>query len=251
MSKLTIADYDVFDFSALAGRHDVTHTVYHNGEGSPVVLIQELPGIGQATLRLAEKLIAAGHTVFMPHLFGPIGKVSMVGNIARVFCMRREFSLFSARKSSPIVDWLRALCQQVKADTGAKGVGVIGMCLTGNFAITLIADDSVLAAVSSQPAMPLGKQGALHMSDEEIEQVKLALDHKAPAKVYRFEGDKLSTAEKYACLHETFNQDKERIELNVLPGDAHSVLTLDFVDEEGHPTYQALEEIKAYFRAEL
>ena len=64
-------------------------------------------------------------------------------------------------RSSPIADWVRLLCREVRDQRGVKGVGVIGMCLTGNFAIQLIGDDSVLAAVASQPAMPFFKQGNL------------------------------------------------------------------------------------------
>ena len=251
MTDLSTLGYTQFEFSAPAGSAQVSHPVYQKGSGSPVVLIQELPGIGQETLLLADKLIDAGHTVFMPHLFGPIGKTSLGGNLVRVFCMRKEFSLFSSNKTSPIVDWLKALCQKVKQDTGAKGVGAIGMCLTGNFAISLIADDSVLAAVSSQPAMPFHKQDALHMSDEDIEAVKIAIDKKAPMHAYRFEKDKLSTQAKFNCIHEAFNKDKERVQLNVLPGKGHSVLTLDFVDEEGHPAYEALQEILGYFKQQL
>ncbi len=251
MTDLLEQGYSVFTFAAPAGSQKISHNVYHKGKGAPVVLIQELPGIGQETLSLAKKLIDAGHTVFMPHLFGPIGKTSLGGNLLRVFCMRKEFSLFSANKTSPIVDWLKALCQKVKQDTGAKGVGAIGMCLTGNFAISLIADDSVLAAVSSQPAMPFHKQDALHMSEDEVQAVKSALDSKKPMKAYRFEGDKLSTEKKFQCIHQAFNDDRERVQCNVLPGDGHSVLTLDFVDEEGHPTSDALKEILGYFREAL
>lgn len=251
MTDLIANGYTQFQFEAPAGSAEVSHPVYQKGAGSPVVLIQELPGIGQETILLAEKLIAAGHTVFMPHLFGPIGQTSLAGNLFRVFCMRKEFSLFSANKSSPIVDWLKALCREIKQDTGAKGVGAIGMCLTGNFAISLIADDSVLAAVASQPAMPVSKQAALHMSEEDIEAIKIAIDNKAPVKAYRFENDKLVTEAKFNCIHEAFNKDKERVQLNVLPGDGHSVLTLDFVDEEGHPSYEALQEILAYFEEQL
>ena len=166
--------------------------------------------------------------------------------------MRREFALFSSNKSSQIVDWLKALCNDVRDSRQAAGVGVIGMCLTGNFAISLIGDDSVLAAVAAQPAMPFHKQDALHMSANEVKQSRAALDRKGPMLAYRFEEDKMSTAMKFDCIHEAFNSDgKERVSLNTLPGKGHSVLTLDFVDEAGHPTQQALETIISYFRENL
>ena len=251
MVDLTEQGYTKTEFSAQAGQHVIRHPVYEKGDGPTVVLIQELPGIGPETLRLADKLLNAGHRVVMPHLFGPIGKISMVGNLVRVFCMRKEFSLFSANRTSPIVAWLRALCNDVKNRHQVKGVGVIGMCLTGNFAISLIADDSVLAAVASQPAMPINKQDALHMSESDIEEIKAAIDRKGPMKAYRFEKDTMPSPVKFECIHETFNPDKERIQCKTLPGKGHSVLTLHFVDEVGHPTHDALSEVIEYFQAQL
>jgi dienelactone hydrolase len=248
-----IDQFDRTTFTANTARgHAVTHDIYSRGEGSPVVLIQELPGIGQETLRLADRLVDAGLEVVMPHLFGPIGKTSMGGNLARVFCMRKEFSVFASNRSSPIVDWLKALCNEIRSSRNAPGVGVIGMCLTGNFAISLIGDDSVLAAVAAQPAMPLHKQDALHMSDKEIADSKAALDDKGPMLGFRFKKDKASSNTKFQCIHETFNEDgKERIRLEELPGGGHSVFTLDFVDKEGHPTREALNNVIGYFTDRL
>ena len=248
-----IADYTKTVFTAETSEgHSVSHDIYNRGSGTPVVLIQELPGIGQETLALADRLIDAGHEVVIPHLFGPIGKISIGGNLARVMCMRKEFRLMASNASSPISDWLRLLCREVRDSRGADGVGVIGMCLTGNFAITLIGDDSVLAAVASQPAMPFFKQGALHMSPKEIADSRRALETKGPMRVLRFEDDPLSTVEKSECIKRTFNDNGyERVREIVIPGKGHSVLTLDFVDEAGHPTRDALENVLAYFSARL
>jgi dienelactone hydrolase len=248
-----IADYTKTVFTAETSEgHSVSHNIYNRGSGTPVVLLQELPGIGRETLALADRLIDAGHEVVMPHLFGPIGKISIGGNLARVMCMRKEFRLMASNASSPISDWLRLLCREVRDSRGVDGVGVIGMCLTGNFAITLIGDDSVLAAVASQPAMPFFKQGALHMSPEEISDSRQALKTKGPMRFLRFEDDPLSTVEKSDCIHRTFNGNgHERVKEIVIPGKGHSVLTLDFVDEEGHPTREALDNVLAYFSARL
>jgi dienelactone hydrolase len=248
-----IENYARSSFSAPLGNgHTVSHDIYQRGSGAPLILIQELPGIGMETLRLADEFVEAGFRVIMPHLFGPIGRVSMVGNLARVFCMRREFHLFQANRSSPIVDWLKALCRDVQANCQAAGVGVIGMCLTGNFAISLMAEDSVLAAVASQPAMPIAKQTELHMSGEDILAIKQAIDAKAPMRAYRFENDPMCTSAKFESIDAAFNEDgKSRVELHTLPGKQHSVLTLDFVDEAGHPTREALDSILAYFQAQL
>lgn len=252
MAATPIDSYERSEYTATTREgHSICHDIYQRGSGKQVILIQELPGIGQETLHLADRLVGAGFRVTLPHLFGPLGKTSIAGNLARVFCLRREFHVFQANRSSPIVDWLKALCRDVKEQAGASGVGVIGMCLTGNFAITLMADDSVLAAVASQPAMPFGKSSALHMSEDEAEAARVAIDRKAPMKTYRFEADPMCTAAKFIAIESTFNMERERVEMTVIPGKGHSVLTLDFVDQKGHPTHEALEEIITYFGQQL
>ncbi|PRQ05310.1 Dienelactone hydrolase family protein [Enhygromyxa salina] len=245
--------YEVRRFTAaLRGGERVTHDVYARGEGPPVVIMQELPGIGPQTLRLADRLVEAGHRVVIPHIFGPLGRVSMVGNMVRVVCMRRYFKLFARNESSPAVDWFRALCRDVRDRAGVAGVGVIGMCLTGNFAITLIGDESVLAAVASQPAMPIVLGEELHMSAAEVEAARDHLDACGPMLAFRFAGDPGCTAGRFAAIDAALNDPEHaRIRLTVLPGRGHSVLTLDFVDEAGHPTHEALESVLGYFRDKL
>lgn len=244
--------YSKRSFSApVSGGHEIVHDVYTQGTGPVVVIIQELPGIGPQTLTLAQKLRDAGFTTVLPHLFGPLGSVSLVGNLVRVLCMRREFRLLEKNATSPVVDWLRALCRDLCARHGVKGVGTIGMCLTGNFAISLLADESVLAGVASQPSMPLGDQSALHMSPSDVESIKLRIDATQPAIALRFAGDAMCTAGKFDAFNRTFNTDRHRIDLHTLPGKGHSVLTLDFVDQAGHPTTQALADVINYFRSAL
>ncbi len=248
-----ITDYQKSTFTApLASGKKVTHDVYERGEGPVVMIIQELPGIGQETLRLAKKFNDQGFKVVLPHLFGPLGKVSYAGNTIRVLCMYREFALLASHRSSPVVDWLRALCGELKKKNGGNGIGVIGMCLTGNFAISLMADDAVLAGVASQPSLPLFKGNQIHLSPQEIAMVKEKLTEQGPMYALRFEDDGLCPAKRFNQLRETFNDDgQERIKLKTLPGKGHSVLTIHFNDEEGHPTKETLEEIFAYFKQRL
>lgn len=254
MSNFTaIAEYAVSPFSAICTNGtQINHDVYQRGEGPPVVIIQELPGIGPETLRLADEFVSQGFAVALPHLFGPLEKVSIGGNLVRVICMRKEFNLFASHGSSPIVDWLAALCRDLKSQHQVRGVGVIGMCLTGNFALSLMADDSVLAAVGSQPSMPLFKAGALHMSRDEIDRVRHGIDETAPAHAYRFDKDPVCNAAKFRAIDEAFNDGGvQRVVTHTLPGKGHSVLTLDFVDEQGHPTREALDEMLGYFSTQL
>lgn len=245
-----ISEYNKKSFAAIvSNKHEITHDVYTRGTGKKVVvIIQELPGIGQETLALADKFVKEKYKVILPHLFGVIGKTQAITNLYKVFCMRKEFKLFAKNQSSPIVDWLKALCKKVKEEEQVKGVATIGMCLTGNFAISLMADESVIASFASQPSLPLLGNKALHMSEEEVEKIKTRLDDLPPMYCGRFEKDWICKAQKFDAINQIFNTDKkERIKLHTLPGKAHSILTLDFVDEEGHPTQKALKEIIEYF----
>ena len=250
--SLQISDFEAFSFeSHTRDGVLISHQVYRCGQGPSIILIQELPGIGVETLALAKALIDAGFEVVLPHLLGPLGQTRLVGNLARVMCMRREFHLFARKQTSPVVDWLRALSRHVMSEHAA-GVGVIGMCLTGNFAISLMAEPNVLAAVSAQPSLPVHSKHALHMSEQDVDTIKREIDRKGPMKAFRFEKDKLCRDERFACLAKTFNEPgKERIELNVLPGPGHAVFTLDFVDQAGHPTREALDRVIEYFTSRL
>jgi dienelactone hydrolase len=242
-------EYDKVKFQAkLNSRSRVFHDVYCKGDGPVAVIIQELPDIGSETLKLADSLVDKGFTVVFPYLFGPLGKINFLGNTARVLCMRKEFRIFKQSKASPIVDWLRALCRELTAKHEIEGVAVVGMCLTGNFAISLMAVKAVLASVVSQPSLPVNDHADLHMSAQDIQQVRARLDNQEPMMAFRSAENTYCRANKFEQLDKAFNDDRQRINLQTIPGKGYSVLTLDFVDEFGHPTKQAFEQIVAYFR---
>ena len=225
--------------------------IYEKGEGPIVLVLQELPGISQDTLTFADKMVAAGFRVVMPHLFGPLGKFAPGRNLVRFLCVRREFDIFARNQSSPIVDWLRALCQDVRQRHQVPGIGVIGMCLTGNFAISLMADDNVLASVSAQPSLPMFGQASLHMSADDVGAISERLDTHGPMLAYRFAGDKFCKAARFEALDKAFNQGRERIRLNTIPGNQHAIFTTHFIDGEGSPTQEALDEVIGYFTERL
>lgn len=248
-----LSEYQSFRHSHyIEKRISIEHTVYEKGDGPPIVLMQELPGIGRETLRLSEQFIEQGFTVYLPHLFGPLGKTRVVGNLLRVLCMRREFSLFQQGQSSPITDWLRSLIHIINQRHIDHKVGVIGMCLTGNFAISMLTESCVTAAVAAQPSLPILAPSDLHMSEEELLKISERLEHLEPVQLYRFEGDSLCSAQKAQAFENRLNvKGKKKILIHTLPGNQHSVFTLDFVDEKGHPTRAALDEVLCYFKRVL
>src|SRR6185312_4729309 len=158
-----LKDYTAFEFDD--GRW--TRKVYRRGQGPAVIVIHEIPGLHPLVIRFADRVAAAGMTVFLPSLFGepgrPVSPGYALGEMLKAMCIRRAFNVWSAGKSSPIVDWLRALARKVHGECGGKGVGAVGMCFTGGFALAMMTEPAVVAPVLSQPSLPIamgpGKAG--------------------------------------------------------------------------------------------
>jgi dienelactone hydrolase len=253
-------------FTASPFTHEeTTRTIFRRGEGPGVVIMTEMPGISPPVIRFAERVVTEGFTVFLPQLFGTPGKEATVGyaigQIARA-CVRREFSVLAARESSPITTYLRALCRSVHAELGGKGVGAIGMCFTGNFALSLMVDPVVMAPVLSQPSLPFGlgkeRRAGLHLSDADLAVVKQRTAAGVTVLGMRFTHDALCPGERFAHLRDELGDGFEGIEVDSSPGNphkikrtAHSVITQDLVDEAGHPTRIALDRVLAFFRERL
>ncbi len=243
-----------------------TRLVYRAGSGPGVVVMHEIPGIYSAVAEFAERLVAEGFRVALPELFGTTGKERSGGYIAGQMvraCIGREFHVLAARGSSPITDWLRALSRDLHAECGGPGVGAIGMCLTGNFALALMVDPVVMAPVLSQPSLPFPigaeRRRALHLSDGDLSVVKQRVCEEG-AKVLgmRFSGDPMVPGERFTRLRDELGEGFEGIEIDSSPGNphgiprtAHSVVTHDLVDEAGHPTRAALERVIAFFHERL
>lgn len=237
-------------FTAPVAAHPTSFDVYTIGSGPPVIMMQEMPGIGAAAIAFSKRLAEQGFEVWAPHWFGPLGSTSPL-NLVRLLCMRREFQVFAKNQSSAIVDWMRALCRHVAQARQVERVGVIGMCLSGNFAMTLIAEPNVWAAIASQPSLPGRAPGALHMSPAEIAASRAALDCKGAMRAYRFKDDPLCTAAKFNAIDGAFNDGVVRVVMNVLPGKGHSVFTGHYDEAPASPTANALREVIDYLRVQL
>lgn len=238
-----------------------TKDVYVSGEGPAVIIMSEMPGIYQLVADFARRVRSEGFTVWMPHMFGKAGKVPTtgytLGSMARA-CISREFHAFSANRSSPIVDWLRALAKYAHQESGGKGVGAIGMCFTGNFAFNLMLEPSVLAPVLSQPSLPIGQKGGMHVSPEELRCIKDRLeDEDLTVLGYCFEGDSFCKSERFDDYQAALG---DRFVGTILPAESarpgtglppHSVVTRHLIDKEGEPTQQALHEILAFYNERL
>jgi dienelactone hydrolase len=266
MSERTIHIDDAHRFEFADG--GIRHPVYRDGTGPGVLLLHELPGMSDACIRLADLVMREGYTVYLPLFFGQPGQSSGLKGMASVLCLRREFNLFATDRSSPISAWLLALCRRIKTECGGKGVGAIGMCLTGGIVLSLLVDDTVLAPVLSQPALPLllpfpgvspvdARKRALGISPDVLaEAVKRSA--MAPILGYRFQTDTTCPRERFETLRQTFGENFHGTEIPTgpenpgnIPNGSHSVLTAAFVDEPGHPTRKALDEVLARFKRQL
>jgi dienelactone hydrolase len=342
-------DFSTFEF---ASEGFPARTVYQKGAGPAVVLLHELPGMIHECVDLGRRIAAADFTVYMPLLFdqpdrslsvgrtlglvaqicishefycfakqqsspitqwlkalcreahadcgGPgVGVIGMcltggfvllfdqpdrslsvgrtLGLVAQI-CISHEFYCFAKQQSSPITQWLKALCREAHADCGGPGVGVIGMCLTGGFVLSLMADESVIAPVASQPSLPIGitreHRAALGVSEDDLEVAKARAEAGVPLLAIRFSEDRTSPKERFDTLRQVFGgtsevirddevmcwkQGKalETIEINSGPGNpfdlsprAHPVLTLE-LREAGHPTHDVLERVLQFLKEHL
>ena len=258
-----LKDYQRFDFTDPAKRW--TRPVWRRGSGPAVIIIHEMPGLHPLVIRFADRVAAAGMTVFCPSLFGDPGRpVTMgyaIGEMLKGICVRREFNVWATDKSSPIVDWLRALAAQAHAECGGKGVGAVGMCFTGNFALAMMTEPSVVAPVLSQPSLPLpGKNpkrmAGIGVSMREIDCAKRRFAEEDLSMIgLRFFGDDFVPDARFEALKSTFGDRFEAIELDASAAfqgsgrQPHSVLTvhLDDDDPDG-PTKRAEERVIAFFK---
>ena len=253
-------------FESFPFTHDGdTRTDYRRGSGPAVVVMHEIPGITPPVAEFARRVADTGFTAYMPHMFGepmrPLSIPYALGQMARA-CIAREFSVLARNESSPITIWLRALCRHAHAECGGPGVGAIGMCLTGNFALALMVDETIMAPVLSQPSLPFpfskAHKEALHLSDADLQVVKKRAAEGCSVLGLRFTADPTCPGERFERLRRELGSGFEGIEIDSGPGNphgltrrSHSVVTTDLVDEEGHPTRQALDRVLSFFRERL
>jgi dienelactone hydrolase len=243
-----------------------THDVYRKGEGPGVVLIPEMPGIHPGVLALGNHLVDNGFTVACPSLYGtPGASATRPGAIPVIVrgCVTREFAAFATNADRPVAHYLRALARDLNEQTPGKGVGVIGECWSGGFALAAAVDDSVLAPVLSQPSLPVGLTAKQKrdpgLSEAELKVIeRRAAEEGLCAMGLRFSEDRMVPGERFATLKKRLGDAFEVIELNSKPGNehgfgrmAHSVLTLEVREVDGHPAYEARKRVVAFLTERL
>jgi hypothetical protein len=209
-----------------------TRDVYRRGEGPGVVLVHEIPGITPKVTQFANEVVEAGFTVLMPSLVGTPGRDVSNGYLASSMskvCISKEFTNWALNQTSPIIAWLRALARTLHQEVGGPGVGAIGMCFSGGFALGMMVDDIMVAPVLSQPSMPfsMGKaqRGAdLNLSPDDALVVAQRASEGCQVLGLRFLGDKL-VGDRFASLRELLGDAFIAVELPSAAPRDHSVLT--------------------------
>jgi dienelactone hydrolase len=246
----------------------VTKVVHVAGGGPAVIVMTEMPGISPHVARFSRWVRDAGFTVYMPSLFGRDGAVPGAEEGTAIFqraCVSAEFRAFAANESSPVTIWLRSLARLAHEECGGPGVGAIGMCFTGNFALTMMLEPAMLAPVLSQPTLPLDDPAGIEIAPEELVAVRERLERDdLTVMAYRFKGDRFCRAQRFAAYSEALG---ERFIARVLPDSAanpdtppffkdvvaspHSVVTAHLIDQAGQPTIAARDEILSFFAQRL
>jgi dienelactone hydrolase len=242
--------------------------VYVAGLGPAVIVMTEMPGISPEVARFSRWVRDAGFTVYMPSLFGRDGAVPDVEEGTATFqraCVSAEFRALAANVSSPVTQWLRALARLAHRESGGPGVGAIGMCFTGNFALTMMLEPAMLAPVLSQPALPLNEPAGIEIAPDEIKTVRDRLEREdLTVLAYRFDGDRFCMAARFATYAAALG---DRFIGRVLPDSSantdvapffaqrvacpHSVVTDHLIDQAGQPTIAARDEILSFFAKRL
>jgi len=248
-------------FSALGATHDV----YRRGTGPAVIVVHEVPGITPLVADFGRRVADAGLTAVLPSLFGTPGRPMTAGYAAGVLarcCISREFATLALGKTSPITRWLGALAAAEHARCDGPGVGAVGMCMTGGFALAMMVDPVVVAPVLSQPSLPFplgaARKRAVGLSDTDVEAVKERVAEGTCVLGLRFSDDRAVPPERFETLHRELGDGFIAVEIDSSPGNpwgnprtAHSVLTNHLVDEPGHPTRAGLDQVLAFFRNRL
>ncbi len=209
-----------------------TRDVYRRGSGPGVIIVHEIPGVTPKVIAFAEEVVAAGFTVLLPSLLGTPGRDVSKGYLAKSalqLCVAREFTHWALNHTSPIIGWLRALARELNSELGGRGVGAIGMCFSGGFALAMMVDEAVVAPVLSQPSLPLSAGGAARAADLNLSPADAAAVARRAAEGcqvlgLRFTEDKL-VGTRFATLRELLGDAFIAVEIPSNAKNDHSVLT--------------------------
>jgi dienelactone hydrolase len=224
-----------------------TFPVYRKGEGPGVIVVHEVPGITDKVIGFAQEVVDAGFTVLMPCLFGkpgaPVSAGYALSTLARL-CVRSEFTKLGLRRTAPIADWLRALARSLHGELGGPGVGALGMCFTGGFALAMMADAPIVAPVLAQPSVPFplgaARRADLNLSPADLASVKAKAADGCSVLGLRYRDDP-AVGTRFDTLRKELGDNFIAVEF---PGKKHSTLT-------EHRQQEGVDRVLAFLRERL
>ncbi len=224
-----------------------TFPTYRKGSGPGVIVVHEIPGLTPQVVAFAEEVVVAGFTVVLPHLFGKPGagvNPLTIASSMRQVCISNEFTKLATGETSPVAGWLRSLARDLHAELGGPGVGALGMCFTGGFALAMMVDDAVAAPVLCQPStpFPVGKARAadLNLSPADLETVKTRAAGGCQVLGFQYAKDP-ATGTRFDTLDRELGDAFIRVDF---PGRKHSTVTL-------HRQQEAVDRILSFFAEKL
>lgn len=226
---------------------DRTRTTYRKGSGPGVIVIHEIPGLTPSVIGFGEEVVAAGFTVVMPTLFGTpeagMSPVTVAKSVVQV-CTASEFTKLATGVTTPIAGWLRSLARDLHAELGGPGVGALGMCFTGGFALAMMVDESVAAPVVAQPSLPFAvspsRGGDLNLSPADSDAVVARAAAGCQVLGLRYRKDP-ATGSRFQTLRRLLGENFIGIEFE---GRGHSTLT-------EHRQQEGVDRVVAFFHEKL
>jgi dienelactone hydrolase len=224
-----------------------THPTYRKGSGPGVIVIHEIPGITPEVIAFAEEVVDAGFTVVLPHLFGepeaPMNPLTLARTMKQV-CVSREFTKLATGETTPVAGWLRSLARELHGELGGPGVGALGMCFTGGFALAMMVDPAVAAPVLAQPSAPFpvtpARSRDLNLSPSDLSTVKERAAAGCEVLGLRYRNDP-AIGKRFEVLTREIGGKFIRVEF---PGRKHSTLTL-------HRQQEAVDRVLGFFEEKL
>lgn len=242
-----------------------SHRVYRRGDGPPVLVLAEMPGITPRVVAFADRLVDVGLSVYLPHLFGTDGAPASLLAYARTLpaaCVSAQFAALRRETTAPATLWLRDLMRRACGWTNSAHAGVVGMCFTGGFALGMLMEPELIAPVLAQPSLPLGGRSAaadLGLDPNDLKDVRRRVEADGVQIMgLRFSQDRLCPKSRFDRLEGEFGSNFVKVTIpsgddstEGVPKNAHSVLTEHLVDEPGHPTREALDDVIAFLTQRL
>lgn len=228
----------------------ITHPVWAGGDGPPIILMHELDGFTEAFMGLAIRM-SREFTVHAPVFYGQVGEAfrGPTGFLRAYFCVRREFEFFQLGRTSPVAGWVRDLAADIHHRfPDAKGVGVVGMCMTGGIVLATISHASVVVGVAAQPSLPLAVPFSTLRRKKDIgmnpDDIRAAAQSGTPVLALRYGKDRICPAQRLPSISRqipTAKEPPDSLEGKLKDKASHPTLT-DRFREETKPEIQSVSE---------